>query len=470
MGNDLKLRTLGAAGEVTGSCHLLHVGGKRVLLDCGLVQGSARDEARNREPFPFAVSNIDAVVLSHAHIDHSGRLPLLVKAGYRGPIYGQRATRDLCGIMLRDAAALQQRDAQLENRRRARKGLTPVDALYDSRDVLKAMRQFQSLQYGERQEIVPGVEIRLADAGHILGAAIVECWLTEGGATRKLVYSGDLGQARPSIHRSPQFIDDADLVLLESTYGNRDHRSFGATLVETHAVFDEALAGGGNVLIPAFAVGRTQELLYLFAKQFDSWNLDRWQVFLDSPLAIDATEIYMRHSDLFDAEALAEFECHRRLSWLPNLRMSRTPAQSMAINRIHDGAIVIAGSGMCNGGRIQHHLKHNVWRRDCHVLIIGFQARGTLGRALVDGAARVRIWGETIQVNARVHTIGGFSAHADQSGLLDWYARIEGRPRVVLVHGEPEAQTALADALRGRLDARVDIADPESCYDLLSPL
>jgi metallo-beta-lactamase family protein len=463
----LRLTTLGAAGEVTGSAHLLSVGRKRVLLDCGLIQGRPRDEARNHEPFPFAPSSLDAVVLSHAHIDHAGRLPLLVKSGFRGPIYAQRATRDLCGIMLRDAASLQQRDAQLQNRRRQRKGLAAVEPLFDVRDVRRTMRLFEPLDYGVRTEVVPGVDVRLSDAGHILGAAIVECWLREDETTRKLVYSGDLGQARASsILRAPAYVDEADLVLLESTYGDRDHKPFDATLQETGAVFAAASESGGNLLIPAFAVGRTQELLYLFAQHYDEWDLGRWQIFLDSPLAIEATEVYLRHSDLFDVAALDEFQRTHQLAGLPNLKLARTAAQSMAINRIAGGALVIAGSGMCNGGRIMHHLKHNVWRRDCHVLIIGYQARGTIGRALVDRARHVRLWGETVQVNAEIHTIGGFSAHADQSGLVDWYKHIEGAPPVVLVHGESGAQSALAQVLRERCGATVAIAASGQAFEL----
>ncbi len=460
----MHLHTYGAAGEVTGSCHLLESGGQRVLLDCGLIQGRPVDEVRNRDRFPFDPKQLTAVVLSHAHIDHSGRLPLLVKAGFRGPIYAHPATRDLCRIMLRDSAFLQEKDAEAENRKRERKGMKPVAALYDLADVRRTLRLFQPLDYAVKTEVAPGIEVRLFDAGHILGSSIVECFVSAHGITRKLVYSGDLGYPENTLLRDPALVESADLLLLESTYGDRNHRPQAETLAEVKAVMNAALNAGGNVLIPAFAVGRTQDLLYLFSRYYEDWQLARWQIFLDSPLAIDATEVYLRHRDLLDPQVLANFDLDQA-SQLPNLRLTRTPAQSMAINRIRDGAIVIAGSGMCNGGRIRHHLKHNVWRRGCHIIMVGYQAQGTLGRQLVDGAKHIRLWGEAIQVNAQVHTIGGFSAHADQSGLLHWYQQFRGRPPVALVHGEARAQAALAEKLRG-LGAAVDIARQGAGYDL----
>lgn len=464
----MELQFLGAAGEVTGSCHLIEVDGRRLLIDCGLIQGGPRDEARNRELFPFDPAGIDALVLSHAHIDHSGRIPQLVAAGFRGPIYTQRACRDLCRIMLRDAAFLQEKDAEWDNRKRRRKGLEPVLPLYTGDDARRCMRRFKALDYDSVREILPGVRLRLRDAGHILGSAIVELWLSEGGITRKLVFSGDLGHVGAPILRDPTIIDEADLVLMESTYGDRLHRSRESTWREMHEVLSEAAAAGGNILVPAFAVGRTQELLYLFGKHYRDWGLARWHIVLDSPLAIEATEIYLRHSSLYDVEAHARFKSRRRHPLLPELQFSRTANQSMALNRIRSGLLVIAGSGMCTGGRIRHHLKHNVWRRDCHLVISGFQARGTLGRQLVDGARRIRLWGETIQVNARVHTIGGFSAHADQAELCEWYGQFRGHPPLWLVHGEPSAATALAECLHRDRAAGVRIARPGERVDLIS--
>lgn len=443
----MHIQFLGAAGEVTGSCHLLEVRGRRILLDCGLVQGSRRDEARNQEPFPFDPQAIDAVVLSHSHIDHSGRLPLLVKRGYKGPILTQHAALDLCRIMLRDAAFIAEKDAQWENRKRERKGLEAVTPLYDRRDAERAMARFEGLDYGVAHDILPGVRVTLHDAGHILGSAIVELELEEHGVRRRLVFSGDLGHRGAEILRDPARLEHADLVLLESTYGDRLHRGHDDTLREMHEVLDAARRSGGRVLIPAFAVGRTQDLLYLLGKYREAWGVDHWPIYLDSPLAIEATEIYLRHSELYDAEARARFDSERRLDDLPGLHFSRTAQQSMALNRLAGPAIIIAGSGMCNGGRIRHHLKHNAWRRDCHIVIVGFQARDTLGRQLVDGARHIRLWGETIRVAASVHTLGGFSAHADQRGLLEWYRHFRGNPPVVLVHGEPAAQATLAARL-----------------------
>ncbi|MEK7262278.1 MAG: MBL fold metallo-hydrolase [Pseudomonadota bacterium] len=456
----------GAAGEVTGSCLLVTVGGKQLLLDCGLIQGSAAEEARNRRAFPFNPQAIDAVVLSHAHLDHSGRLPLLVKGGFRGPIYTHRATRDLSRIMLLDAAALAERDAVIETRKRQRQARTAVEPLYTRAEAEAAVRQFRALDYDSEQDILPGVRLRLRDAGHILGSAIVELWLTEGTTTRKLVFSGDLGHRGAPILRNPATVREADLVILESTYGDRNHRSWNATWQELGEVFRAATQHAGNILIPAFAIGRTQELLYVFKQHWREWGLDRWTVFLDSPMAIAATEVYAHHANLFNDKDKDRRRRDGDLFALPNLHFSRTSSQSMAINRIQSGAVIIAGSGMCNGGRIRHHLKHNVWREQCHVVFTGFQARGTLGRQLVDGAPRVRLWGESIRVAAQLHTIGGLSAHADQEGLLAWYRGFgQPLPPVALVHGEPIAIDGLAARLK-TLRAPVIVPTPSERLDL----
>ncbi len=454
----IEIEFFGATGEVTGSCHLVTVGNHKILLDCGLIQGRAKDEARNREPFPFDPRSIDAVVLSHAHIDHSGRLPLLVKAGFRGRIYTHRASRDLCRIMLKDSAFLYQKDVEWENRKRARKGLDMIDAMYTIEDARIAMKQFKGLVYQQKKRILPNVTLKLNDAGHILGSSIIELWLGDEGQQRKLVFSGDLGRSGMPILEDPEIISDADLVVMESTYGDRMHRSWDETKNEISEVLSIATNGSGNILIPAFSVGRTQEILYLFAKYYKQWKLDRWQIFLDSPLAIEATRIFMNHSDLFDADMQALFQQNKQQSILPNLHISRTTNQSMALNRVHSGAIIIAGSGMCSGGRIKQHLKHNIWRSNCHVIISGFQARGTLGRRLVDGAKRITLWGETVQVAASVHTIGGLSAHADQMGLKNWYGNFKNRPPIVLVHGEEQAQECLSGILQTELNANVTIA------------
>jgi metallo-beta-lactamase family protein len=433
----MRLTFLGGAGTVTGSCHALEVGGRVMLLDCGQFQGARDLEARNREPLPIAIGDIDAVVLSHAHIDHSGRLPMLRRQGFAGPIYTHAASRALCEIMLRDAGYLQEKDALWENRRRERRGWPPVEPLYTQADGEAVIGQFRGLEYGQPREIVPGVTACLHDAGHILGAAIIALDLEERGKRVRLVFSGDLGVPDAPLMNPPAIVPEADLVLLESTYGARNHRSHEATLAELESIFLNAARDGGNVVIPAFAVGRTQDLLHLLAEHYDAWQIGRWRVFLDSPMAIDANAVYASYPRL----------CRRKPLTPPNFTIARTTEESMQINAIERGAIIIAGSGMCTGGRIRHHLKHNLWREECHVVIIGFQAEGTLGRRLVEGVPQVRLWNETIRVAARVHTIGGLSAHAGQADLLRWYGNFRSRPPVCLVHGEPPALQGLADAL-----------------------
>ena len=462
----IDVQILGAAEEVTGSCHLVTVGDRRLLLDCGLIQGRRSDEARNKQAFPFDPKSIDAVVLSHAHVDHSGRLPLLVKAGFSGPIYTHRASRDLCRIMLKDSAFLNEKDVEWENRKRLRKGLQPIEALYTIEDANTAISLFKGLVYAKKIRILPNVTLRLKDAGHILGSSIIELWLEDAGDTRKLVFSGDLGRPGMPILQDPAVIKRADLVIMESTYGDRLHRSWEQTLMEIEHVVQHTTNSRGNILIPAFAVGRTQEILYMFAKFYSAWKLDRWQIFLDSPLAIEATRVFTRHSDLFDQDTRDLWQQNQQQSMLPNLHLSRTSNQSMALNRIQSGAIIIAGSGMCSGGRIKHHLKHNIWRRECNVVISGFQAQGTLGRSLVEGAKYIRLWGETVRVAAGVHTVGGLSAHADQRGLIDWYANFDQRPAVTLVHGESVALEHLTSALKQELNAPVTIAKYGQKLDL----
>jgi metallo-beta-lactamase family protein len=451
----VELKFLGAAGTVTGSCYLLRIAEHTVLIECGQIQGSRRAEQANRDSLPVPVDQIDAVVLSHAHIDHSGRLPWLVKQGYKGPIFTHHATRALCEIMLRDSAYIHEKDAEWENKLRLRKGRAPIEPLYTREDAERSLAQFIGVEFGEACEVAPGCTIRLNDAGHILGAAIVELWLAEGGVERKLVFSGDLGFRAAPIMEDPTPIAHADLVLMESTYGDRLHRSFEATLEELGEVFAAAQRHKGNVIIPAFAVGRTQDILYLLAEHFDAWRIDGWRVFLDSPMAIQATEVYAKFRHLYGAEL---FKRRSDEPQLANLVATMSSEDSMAINRIESGAIVIAGSGMCTGGRVLHHLKHNLWRSQCHIVIVGYQPTGTLGRRLVDGAEYVRLWQQTIKVNAKIHTIGGLSAHADQAGLLAWYAAFESRPPVCLVHGEPAAQAVLAERLR--LDHGAEVSMP----------
>jgi len=460
----IRTHFLGAAGEVTGSCHLLQAGPYRVLLDCGLFQGSAETEARNSQPFLFDPAGIDAVILSHAHLDHAGRLPLLVKQGFRGPIYTHVATRALAHIMLRDAAHLAARDAETDTRKRARRGLPAVAPLYTQEDVDACLPQFRSLKYGERRELLPGLSCRLQDAGHILGAAITELWIEDRGLKRKLVFSGDLGQGHNCIMPPPVVIPEADLVIMESSYGDRLHRSAEASIEELGGILQQARRQHGNILIPAFSVGRTQELLYLFAKHSREWGLDHWHVFLDSPMAIEATAVYTAHAGLLLPEA-AEYARETHFG-AAHLHFTATTQESIAINTIESGAIVIAGSGMCAGGRIQHHLKHRLWRDNTHVVFVGYQAAGTPGRRLVDGARELTLWGEPVHVAAAIHTLGGFSAHADREGLCSWYGAFHAHPTVAVVHGEPKASTALAAELRTRYGCPVNVPAHGDSLDL----
>ncbi len=456
----MKLTFFGAAGEVTGSCHLVEAAGRRVLLDCGMIQSGHDEDARNSAQFSFDVAQLDALVLSHAHIDHVGRLPLLRKRGYTGPIYTQRATKDLSRIMLEDSARLAASDVEYENRRRERRGQELLQPLYDENDVEDVLGQMQALDYDVMTEIGPGLRIKLRDAGHIIGAAIIELWADENGGTRKLVFSGDIGPKGTPILRDPTVIDSADLVMLESTYGDRLHKQRGDTLKELGEIFRAVGKSGGNILIPAFAVGRTQELLYWFAMHFDEWELSRFRVVLDSPMANKVVKVYDQHQELFDEAAKRVWAGRVHPFRLPNLQLVANAQESMALNKITSGVIIIAGSGMCNGGRIKHHLKHHLWRDSTHVIFPGFQAHGTLGRELVDGAQSVRIFGEQIKVNATMHTVGGLSAHADQAGLAEWYGAIKGRPPVWLVHGEDKARKIFAEKLRTDFGAEVGLATP----------
>ncbi len=459
-----QVRILGAAREVTGSCYLVTAGRRQILVECGLFQGGRDRERRNEDAFGFDPRQLDAVVLTHAHLDHSGRLPLLVREGFAGKVYTHRASSDLCSILLEDAAYLMEKEAERDNRRR-RTG-KPAAPLYGREDAREAQRSFRGLDYGERTRLCEGAWLTLRDAGHILGSAIAELELEAGGARRRLVVSGDLGHPGAPILRDPETVAGADLVLLESTYGDRSHRAWEDTWREIGGILRDARDGGGNVLVPSFAVGRTQELLYAFSRNFDDWGLGDWQVFLDSPMAIEATEVYARHARVYDEQARRWFERNEDPYRLPNLRFTRTTEESMAINEVRQRAIIIAGSGMCSGGRITHHLRHNLANPHCHVMIVGFQAAGTPGRALVDGAGTLRLFGEEIPVRAKVHTVGGLSAHADQPALLGWYGAIPGRPRVALVHGEEQAMSALAAKLRDDLGAEVAMPAPGELLEI----
>ncbi|MEO5624400.1 MAG: MBL fold metallo-hydrolase [Dokdonella sp.] len=447
-----------AGGEVTGSSHLLEAAGKRILLDCGMIQGSREAEARNHEAFTFDPATIDALVLSHAHIDHIGRVPLLVKRGFNGPIYAQTATCELMPIMLLDAASLAEHAANSANRDRAQ-GTPEIQPLYTRDDVAATQKLLRPLAYDVATEILPGVTLFLHDAGHILGSSILELRASDP-TPKTLVFSGDIGVKGTPILRDPTPAPSADLILMESTYGDRNHKDRAATVAELGAIFEQARTDRGNVVIPAFAVGRCQELLYWFAGQYENWNMASWKIFLDSPMAAKVMHVYDQHEELFDADAVKVWAGRIKPFALPNLHVSETVDDSKAINAILGGAIIIAGSGMANGGRVRHHLANNLANPHSHVIFVGYQASGTLGRLLVNGLKHVKLFGQDIPVRAQIHTVGGLSAHADQQGLLDWYDASATHPPVVLVHGENPARSALADLLHTRFGTEVTLSQP----------
>ena len=461
----LELEFFGAAGEVTGSCHILRVGRRQVLLDCGMIQGGRDADARNAKPFPFDAGEIDSVVLSHAHLDHAGRLPLLVKRGFSGRIHTQNASQQLCEILLKDAGYLQENEAERRNRHRKHheERVVPLYTLAEAEETLPSITGHR---YHEWFDVCEGVRARFIDAGHILGSAVVEVEVVHETERRTLVFSGDLGQYGSPILRDPESPGLADLVLMESTYGDRAHRSRDDTLLELEELFRAAYAEKGNILIPAFAVGRSQEILYLFGKHFREWGLQRWRIFLDSPMAIAATRVYWENPQLYDEEATRLSRTMNPMPSLPNLVLSKSADDSRRINEIEAGAIIIAGSGMCTGGRILHHLKRNIFRPRARILFTGFQAYGTLGRRIVDGQEEVRLFGDTYEVKAQVSTIGGLSAHGDADDMSRWYGAIPGTPPVYLVHGDKDAAKAFGHKLTSDHGAEVSLPQPGTRINL----
>jgi metallo-beta-lactamase family protein len=446
----MKLTFLGAAGEVTGSSYLVETSDVRFLVDCGMFQGGREADARNRARFAFNPRELDFVLLTHAHIDHSGLLPRLVAEGYAGPIYATAATCDLLEIMLTDSAHIQQKEA--EWRRKRRPGARPP--LYTAHDALRTLKQLRPIDYNDDLHTHASVRCIYRDAGHILGAGIIETWIKEGTRTVKGVFSGDLGQPAHPLVRDPVAVTEADFLLVESTYGNRLHRPMEETLKELeHAVTDTLLRKHGNVIVPAFAVGRAQDLLYLLTDLYRKGRLPEMNIYLDSPLAMKATEITLRHMAILDREA-AEL-----LAWLRkhrngiNINFVQDVEESIALHHVKSGAIIISASGMCDAGRIKHHLRHNLGRKECTILISGFQAAGTVGRRIVDGAKEVRIFGVPVPVRADIYTIGGLSAHADQAALLGWLGHFRRAPRnTFIVHGEAQTADLFAQAVHEKMN------------------
>ncbi len=445
----------GATKGVTGSAYVIKTNNSKILIECGLIQGPSEEQKRNYEPFPFKINDLDAVILSHAHLDHSGRLPKLVSENCQAPIFMTPSTFELLEIMLKDAAYIEQRDIEWENKRKNLKGKNKLKPLYTINDVNETFRYCKKINYDHRIYITQDIEIRFLDAGHILGSSIVEIYIHKSDQQlKKIVFSGDLGNGYAALLRDPKKPTKADIMLLESTYGDRNHRLMSETLLEMEEIITSASRSKGNILIPAFAIGRTQEIIFRLGELYQQGKLRHQAVYLDSPMAISATEVYERYQHIFSTKDRAVI--HQAGStgldnFLPILHYSRSAEESKMLNNIYNGAIIIAGSGMCNGGRIRHHLKHNLSKKGTHVIIVGFQVTGTPGRALVDGAKTLKIGNDEVPVNASIHTLGGFSAHADQSQLLDWVENFkDSHPDIYLVHGEDKAKVALSDQLSTR--------------------
>lgn len=447
----MKLTFLGAAHEVTGSCTLVEAAGHRFLVDCGMEQG--RDTYEN-EDLPCAPGEIEAVLLTHAHIDHSGRLPYLYKNGYRGPIYATDATTDLCDIMLEDSAHIQEQEAEWKNRKAQRSGREPVEPDYTVQDALAVMEQFRPQPYGKPVAVLPGVQATFTDVGHLLGSSSITLCITEEGRTETIVFSGDIGNSNQPMLRDPQYLTEADYVVMESTYGNRSHGPKPDYVGELAAVLQRTFDRGGNVVIPSFAVGRTQEMLY-FIRQIKAENRVRghgnFEVYVDSPLASKSTTIFREnYSECFDQEALDLVRSGQNPLSFPGLRISETKEDSVAINADPSPKVILSASGMCDAGRIRHHLKHNLWREECTILFVGYQAAGSLGRTLLEGADQVKLFGEEVQVNAEIAQMSGMSGHADHDGLLRWLHSFAPKPGYVFVnHGDDEVCAGFAKELEG---------------------
>lgn len=447
----MKITILGAAGgEVTGSCYLVQTKTARILVDCGLFQGGKRADSLNRPPVPLN-RNLDAVVITHGHLDHTGRLPLLSKVGYTGPVYATPATIQMSALILRDSAHIQEADAERINRKRQRAGEPPKEPLYTAAQAEAIIQCFKPVPYQQPVTVAPGIQAIWAEAGHMLGSASIQLIVDDEGKQKRVVFSGDLGPKGAPILKDYEPFQRADMVFLESTYGDHDHRPLGETIDEFTAIVKSVVNTGGKILVPTFAVGRAQLLMTLLSQMFRKKQVKPFPIFLDSPMAIKATNIYVEHKELFDDEMLKYLAQKPMREDLKTLTLCETAEQSKKINDQQGPCLVMAGAGMCNAGRILHHLKANLWKPETHVIIVGYQGDGSLGRRLVDGEKVVSIFGEKIAVKAQVHTLGGFSAHAGQTDLLAWFNVIApSRPRVVLTHGENEPRKILAGLIQQR--------------------
>ncbi len=464
----MKIKVIGASGgEVTGSCYIVQTKSARIMIDCGMFQGGKKSEALNRPPVR-PTTKLDAVLITHGHLDHVGRLPLLAQMGYTGPIYATQATIEMASLILRDAAKIQAYDTEKQNRKRERAGEEPVEPLYTQQDAETIIKQFRPVPYKKPFSVAPGIEAVWSEAGHMLGSASILLTAQDGDKTRRIVFSGDIGTPGTLFLKPFEpFKDKVDMVFLESTYGDRDHRPFLKTVDEFVAIVKDVVKAGGKMLVPTFAVGRAQLIGGILAWMFREKKCEPFPLFLDSPMAIEATKIYTQHRDLANDKTLKFLEKGSVLGELSTLRMCATADESRAINNQSGPCLIMAGAGMCNAGRILHHLRNNLYKPQTHVLIVGYQGRGSLGRRLVDGAEEVTIHGEKIAVRAKVHTMGGFSAHAGQTDLLKWFAPLAaGKPKVVLVHGEDNQRKTLAKKIQEKHGLKCCVPDMGDTIEL----
>lgn len=473
----MNITFLGATKTVTGSNFLLEGAGKKIIIDCGLYQGKETDERENYQKFAYDVHDIDFVLLTHAHIDHSGRIPKLYVEGYRNPVIATKATCDLCSIMLPDSGHIQETENEWRNRKRMREGKPARPPLYTAEDAMKCLEIFKPVSYDEIIELDENISVRFNDAGHMLGSSIIEIWVKEQGETKKIVFTGDLGNNDIPLLDSPTMIDSTDFLVMESTYGGKLHIRNDDKAEQFLKIVSETLDGGGNVVIPSFAVGRTQEILYEinklkerrddeeFLKEYET--LMKAPVYVDSPLAISATEVFKKNLNLFEEQVREEIESGDNPLEFPGLKFTMTAEESRALNEVKEPTIIISASGMCEVGRIKHHLKHNLWNPKNTILFVGYQAPGTLGAKIVNGAKKVKIFGEEIAVNARIEYIEGYSGHADQEWLLNFiYSFIRKPKHIFLVHGEPEGQIILKEKIKETTGIPVEIPEYGESYSL----
>lgn len=454
----MKITVHGAGGgEVTGSAYLVQTRDANVLIDLGLFQGARKIENYNRIPKRGAFEKLNAVVLTHAHLDHTGRMPLLTRAGYAGPIYATPATIDFTDLILRDSAHLQKSDVERQNRKRMRLGEPLLDPLYEEHDVEQLRPLFKKMDYDKPTPIAPGITVRAVEAGHMLGSVSLELTVDDDGKKKTVIFSGDLGPRGAPLHRDYVPFKKADFVFMESTYGDRDHQSLHKTAAEARDVVKKAVAAGGKILVPVFAVGRTQLLLYLLAGAFKRGTLPQFPIYIDSPMAIKATKLYGKHVELFDEEAEAMYKSGELMSQLDTVKFCPSASDSKALNDTKGPCLIMAGAGMCTGGRILHHFKYNLANPNTTVVFVGYQGHGSLGRMIVDGKKVVNVLGERIPVRASVHTFGGLSGHAGQSDLMRWLGSFASTgPRVFLTHGEEKGQKPLGKLIKERFKLRVD--------------